>query len=346
MTTLGPPDTMHALSEAKRNDILALLATNTPYPEIRLRTGASTGYISGLRSKYCPDLPVNKGGRPTKISPQNLRHSLHLIRSGALENAVQVSQALNDITNHSVHPQTVRRHLKKAGMRPVVKKNKPKLEKRHKRERLDFALAHKHWTMDDWKRVIWSDETKINRVNSDGRKYVWKGNKEDLSDRLIEGTLKFGGGSLMMWGCMFWDGVGYACKIDGRMDNSLYLKIMQDELVDSIGYYSKQPGKLIFQQDNDPKHKAKPVQEWLEDQDFQIMLWPAQSPDLNPIEHLWEHLKTQLKKRGEIKGMEELWEKVQEEWEKITPDVCQNLILSMPKRIKALIRAKGGYIDY
>ena len=46
---------------------------------------------------------------------------------------------------------------------------------------------------------------------------------EGLSDRLLEGTVKFGGGSLMMWGCMTWQGIGYASKIDGRMDGDLYL---------------------------------------------------------------------------------------------------------------------------
>ena len=82
---------------------------------------------------------------------------------------------------------------------------------------LDFALAHKDWTLEDWKHVIWSDKTKINCLRSDGKKWAWKKAGEGLSDRLVQGTVKFGGGSLMMWGCMSWDGDGYSCKIDGRM---------------------------------------------------------------------------------------------------------------------------------
>ena len=60
---------------------------------------------------------------------------------------------------------------------------------------------------------MWSDETKINSLGSDGRKWAWKRAGEGLSDRLVKGTVKFGGGSVMMWGCMFWDAPGYACKL-------------------------------------------------------------------------------------------------------------------------------------
>ena len=55
---------------------------------------------------------------------------------------------------------------------------------------MDFAESHKDWTVEDWKRVIWSDETKINRLGSDGKKWVWKRPGEGLSDRLVQGTVK------------------------------------------------------------------------------------------------------------------------------------------------------------
>ena len=82
--------------------------------------------------------------------------------------------------------------------------------------------------------MIWSDKTKINRIGSDGRKWIWKKQGEGLSSRLVKGTLKFGGGNIMMWGCFGWDGVGYATKIDGRMDAELYMSILEDELQDSL----------------------------------------------------------------------------------------------------------------
>ena len=175
-------------------------------------------------------------------------------------------------------------------MKAVVEAKKPILTKRHRNETLDFALAYQDWTVEDWKTVVWSDETKINR--------------------LVRETAKFGGRSLMMWGCMLWEGVGYAFKIDGRMDGELYTKILEDELQEILAFYGKDPSSIIFQQDNDPKHKCKRATTWFKEHGFKILPWPDQSPYLNPIDHLWNHLKKGL---GESErapaGILELWER-------------------------------------
>jgi len=77
------------------------------------------------------------------------------------------------------------------------------------------------------------------------------------------------------------------------------------------------------------------------------MVWPAQSPDLNPIEHLWRILKIKCAEYPEPpKGILELWERAEAEWNKIERGVCQNLIESMPRRIEAVIKAKEGYTKY
>ena len=176
---------------------------------------------------------------------------------------------------------------------------------------------------------------------------MWKKAGEGLSDRLVDGTVKFGGSSLMVWGCMLWDGPGYACKIDGRMDGDLYVKILEEDLKASIDYYNKNPQKVVFQQDNDPKHTSKTAKTWFQNSDLEVMDWPAQSPDLNPIEHLWSHLK---KKLGEYQsppaGILELWERVEKEWNNIPASVCQDLIESMPRRVAAVLAAKGGHTKY
>ena len=68
---------------------------------------------------------------------------------------------------------------------------------------------------------------KINRIGSDGRKQAWKRAGERLSDRLVVDIVKFGGGSVMLWGCMIWDGPGYASRIDGRMHGDLFIPILR-----------------------------------------------------------------------------------------------------------------------
>ena len=126
--------------------------------------------------------------------------------------------------------------------------------------------------MEDWKPVIWSDKTKINCIGSDGRKWAWKRAGEGLSDRLVEGTVKFGGGSVMLWGCRTWEGVGFACRIEGKMDANLYVQILEEELQQTLGLFDKSQEDIIFQQDNDPKHTSRKAKKWFEDHEFEVMV--------------------------------------------------------------------------
>jgi transposase len=340
-------NTIHSLSKQQTSNVIARLQAGDSVRKVSKSLGISLGSVSNIRKTQCPNLPPSSIGRPLKLSNRNIQHAVHLITSGEKSTATEVANTLQEITNRDVSAETVRRALKRTGMKSAVKTKRPQLQPRHRKARIEWAEAHKSWTIEDWKRVVWSDETKINRLGSDGRSWVWKKKGERLSDRTVAGTMKFGGGSIMIWGCMFWEGTGLATKIDGRMDTELYCKILREELMESLDYYGKEVGDIEFQQDNDPKHVSRLAKQTFEELALQVMDWPAQSPDMNPIEHLWGHLKKELAKHpNPPSSIHELWKRTSEEWNKIPTSVCQNLIESMPKRVEAVLRAKGGYTKY
>lgn len=328
--------------------VLHLLDKGESLRAISCQTHISLGKLSDIRSEHRPDAVLQVGGRPRKVDDTTLRRAQRMITSGKVDTATQATRALQDMTNTTFTPQSLRNHLKKSGLKAVVKKKRNFISRQNKIDRLNFAIAHRHWTIDDWRRVVWSDETKINRMGSDGRKWVWKRPGEGLSKRLVDQKVKHGGGSLMLWGCMTYShGVGTCHKIDGTMDGDVYARIMDRHLPASCKKWRVRLRDVIFQQDNDPKHRSEPAQDWFADHQVNLLPWPSNSPDLNPIEHLWSHLKTRLGEHATYpKGMLELWDRVQDEWQKIPLNVVQNLIESMPDRVEAVIKAKGAWTKY
>lgn len=151
-----------------------------------------------------------------------------------------------------------------------------------------------------------------------------------------------------MWGCMTYHDLGDACWFPGKLNSDAYVKeILEEYLIASRDYWYMDPKTFIFQQDNSSVHTAKVVKAFFTKYKIQLMIWPANSPDLNPIENVWHYIQSQLEKyKKSPDSIEDLWKRVEDIWENIPIDFIHTLYESMPRRMEDLLRCKGGHIKY
>ena len=156
------PVTMKQISEQTTSDILTLLSQGLSTREIARRAGVSKSTVSNIRTAHLPGESTSKGGRPNRLSTREKRLIVRKITSGEYDTAVDVKRMLANNHGVEVHANTAQNALKEAGMKGAVKRKKARILPRHVQARLEFARKYQDWTVEDWKRVIWSDETKIN----------------------------------------------------------------------------------------------------------------------------------------------------------------------------------------
>jgi transposase len=338
---------MKAISQQKKLDILAALDKGLSLRNIAQRMSVGYGTVRRVSKRERRNRFMSNGGRPKAISKALSRVCIRSIASGQANTTVDVQQQLAKDYDVHVTSETVRNLLKKNGLKARVKAKKPFLSQRHRRLRLDFAKRYENWTVEDWRRVVFSDETKVNRFGSDGRKWVWKKPGSPVRSNHVLPTLKYGGGSMMVWSCFSAKGVGRLVLIESKLNAALYVDILKDDLLGSLEDLSLEKEDIVFQHDNDPKHTAKITNKLLDDEKIDVLEWPPQSPDLNPIENLWASFKFRLAAYDRPpSSIQELWERSQEVWFKFTKGNCTRLVDSIPGRITAVIKAKGGHTEF
>lgn len=238
---------------------------------------------------------------------------------------------------------TVQRRLNEANLYGRKPAKKPYLKPAHAKARLEFAKEHEGWTVNDWKQILWCDESKINMVCGDGMSYVRRPKNKRFDPKYTKGTVKFGGGNIKIWGAFSWYGVSPLYLINGNMDQTQYREILENQMLPHAT--QNMPLGWKMQHDNDPKHTSKSVKKWLTDNGVRVLKWPAMSPDISPLENLWCEVKKRLAGQR-FSEQNSLFNALCHAWESLPKKMLEKLVESMPRRIKALKESRGYGTKY
>jgi transposase len=239
--------------------------------------------------------------------------------------------------------------LRERGYTRRIALAKPLLSDDNIKKRLEWAEEHEHWSCEQWTRILWSDETWVTGGRH-RRKWVTCLPGESLDPTcLVDKVPKRRG--WMFWGCfsgsekgpaIFWE------KEWGSINQRSYC----DRIVPLIeGWMKMRPGQ-VFMQDGAKAHSARDTQLDLAERGVYPIFWPPFSPDLNPIEAVWNQMKNWIEKHhpdqpaGRQRTYDQLRAIVQEAWDSITPEYLDWLIDSMGQRCKDVIKAEGYHTKW
>ena len=192
--------------------------------------------------------------------------------------------------------------------------------------------------------MLWTDETKIELFGHNKRRYAWRQKNTAFQEKHLLPTVKFGGGSIMLWACEASAGTGNLVKVEGCVDSTQYQQTLENNVQEYVTKL-KLRGSWVFQQENDPKNCSKSTKAFMQWNKYNLLEWPSQSPDLNIIENLWDDLKRAVHAR-QPSNLTELEMFCKEEWSKIPSSRNQTLIRGNRKRLEAVIFTKGGCSKY
>lgn len=193
---------------------------------------------------------------------------------------------------------------------------------------------------DEWMQVIFSDEKIFNLDGPDGWNSYWHDLRRE--PRTLFSRQK-GGGSVMVWGAFSFNGTTDIAFLEGRQTSKEYIEVLNSHLLpiaETLG-----GPNYAYQQDNAPIHTSRLTKKWFADNSVHVMVWPALSPDLNPVENLWGILVRSVYASGrQFSNVLELKKEIERSWFDIKPECLHNLINSMPARIFAVINKNGSII--
>ncbi|UYV77547.1 hypothetical protein LAZ67_15001466 [Cordylochernes scorpioides] len=246
-----------------------------------------------------------------------------------------ILQHVQDTLDHSISTRTISRQLVANGLHSCRPLRRLPLTPPNRRQRLEWCRARSTW-MTEWHRVVFSDESRFCLSSDSRRVRVWRRRGERSNPAAIVERPTVRQRGIMVWGAIAYDSRSPLLPIQGTMTAQRYVDDVLRPV--TLPYLQGVPNAL-YQQDNARPHTARISQQAL--QDVQMLPWPPYSPDLSPIEHVWDIIGRRLHALPQPRSEDELWQMVEREWRAIPQDDIRTLIDSLPRRVAACIPVRG-----
>ena len=286
-----------------------------------------------------------RSGRPRVTTLRQDRHIRFIHLRNRFVTAVHTARLTPGRTNVRISDQTVRNRLHQCGLRARRPLKGSTLKQRHRAARLQWGRTRLRWNRNTWQNILFSDESRFCLKFSDGRARVYRRRGERFSDACVLETDRFGGGSVMIWG-----GISHVERTDLKViDGNLNAARYRDEIIAPIvlPFLRRHRFSHVFQHDNARSHVARESMDFLNDNHIRTLPWPALSPDLKLIKHLWDELGRRVRNGlNPPETLDELRRALIQEWNNIPQTFIRKLIGSMRRRCQAVIHARGGHTHY
>lgn len=211
---------------------------------------------------------------------------------------------------------------------------KPLLSPQNRVQRYRWAQNHVFWDQARFQQVVWTDESRFRLFSNNGQIRVWRQRGESYRDDLIQRRTQGGGGSVHVWGGVWHGGRSELQILVRAVNGQQYCNI----LTTFLDGQQLPAGLWMLQQDNAPAHRCALVHGFLQDRHVRVMPWPSKSPDLNPIENVWDHIGRRVHAQHP-QNLRQLADVIQQEWLLIPQEYLDTLVSSMHPRITAVLQA-------
>ncbi|GFT73476.1 transposable element Tcb2 transposase [Trichonephila clavipes] len=241
---------------------------------------------------------------------------------------------------------TVARRLRGGGLyarRPVVW---VPLTRQHRTARLQWCREHHNWTEQDWACVLFSDESRFSLSSDCRRQLIWRESGTAYRSENIQEKDRYPTCSIMVSaGIMINGRTRLHVVANGTVTGQRYI---DEVLLPHVRLFCGAVGdKFVFMDDNATCHRTLAVQDCLDSEGIQRLVWPARTPDLNPIENVWDALGREVAGRNyPSTNKNTLIRALTEEWDKLPQQLLDNVVQSMVRHVECCITLHGGHIPY